>query len=213
MLHGRMEPARVDECVAAALLHDVGKVALQRARDDYPERILRDARTPEERLEAERRELGIDHAELGAELARRWRLPDETADAIASHHDGGRDDDGVLVRVADMLTHYGHDRPVDLDQLINASGRAGIDRETLSSLMYELPHPLAIRRGREQSPLSERELEVLRLLATGMTAKQVAQALALSPSTVRNHLHRIYTRIGASDRTHAVLIATEKGWI
>jgi DNA-binding NarL/FixJ family response regulator len=83
----------------------------------------------------------------------------------------------------------------------------------LSGIMYDLPHPLTIRATREDCPLSDRELEVLRLVAAGMVVKQVAVELGLSASTVRNHLNRIYKRLEVYDRAQAVLVATERGWL
>ena len=44
-------------------------------------------------------------------------------------------------------------------------------------------------------------------------APQIAAELGLSVGTVRSHLHRIYTRIGAADRTQAILLANKHGWI
>jgi DNA-binding response OmpR family regulator len=62
-------------------------------------------------------------------------------------------------------------------------------------------------------PLTGRELEVLRLLATGKTYKQVATALELSQSTVRNHLHNVYHKLNVVDRAQAVIVSRENGWI
>lgn len=57
--------------------------------------------------------------------------------------------------------------------------------------------------------LSEREVEVLRLAARGMTNKQTAAELSISPKTVGRHLESIYTKIGASTRAAAALFAME----
>ncbi len=54
---------------------------------------------------------------------------------------------------------------------------------------------------------------MLQRLAEGKVYKQIAAELDVSSSTVRSHLHRIYTRIGVADRTQAVLVATDRGWI
>ncbi|MEZ5126025.1 MAG: response regulator [Thermoleophilia bacterium] len=63
------------------------------------------------------------------------------------------------------------------------------------------------------NPLTARELEVLRLLAAGKTYKQVAHALDLSQSTVRNHLHNVYHKLNVVDRAQAVIVSRENGWI
>lgn len=68
-------------------------------------------------------------------------------------------------------------------------------------------------RGDTPNPLTARELEVLRLLAGGKTYKQLAFALRLSQSTVRNHLHNVYHKLDVVDRAQAVLVSRENGWI
>lgn len=72
---------------------------------------------------------------------------------------------------------------------------------------------LAPPRGGAPNPLTDRELEVVRLLAAGKTYKQVAHALELSQSTVRNHLHNVYHKINVVDRAQAVIVSRENGWI
>lgn len=61
--------------------------------------------------------------------------------------------------------------------------------------------------------LSERELEVLRLLAAGSSNKEVAKALHLVEGTVKNHVSAILLKLGVRDRTRAVLRAIELGLI
>jgi two-component system OmpR family response regulator len=68
-------------------------------------------------------------------------------------------------------------------------------------------------KGDVPNPLTERELEVLKLLASGKTYKQVARALELSQSTVRNHLHNVYHKLNVVDRAQAVIVSRENGWI
>lgn len=63
------------------------------------------------------------------------------------------------------------------------------------------------------SPLTGREREVVRLLASGKTYKQVATALTVSQSTVRNHLHNVYQKLSVVDRAQAVIVSRENGWI
>jgi len=63
------------------------------------------------------------------------------------------------------------------------------------------------------NPLTEREREVVRLLAMGKTYKQVAHALQVSQSTIRNHLHNVYHKLDVVDRAQAVIVSRESGWI
>jgi DNA-binding NarL/FixJ family response regulator len=62
------------------------------------------------------------------------------------------------------------------------------------------------------APLSERETEVLRLLAQGFTNKDIAQALILSVRTVEAHLRGIFAKLGVSSRTEAALWAVQQGY-
>ena len=62
-------------------------------------------------------------------------------------------------------------------------------------------------------PLSERELEVLRLVARGASNKEIAAALFIAEGTVKNHLTSILGKLGARDRTQALLKAQELGLV
>ncbi|MET9342747.1 MULTISPECIES: response regulator transcription factor [unclassified Nonomuraea] len=63
------------------------------------------------------------------------------------------------------------------------------------------------------NPLTEREVEVLRLLAGGAQATEIASRLFLSAGTVRNYLTTIVAKLNARNRTDAVRVASEAGWI
>ena len=203
-----------DQLLCSALLHDVGKLVLAHAYPGYPGQVHGTARTPEERIHRERRELGVDHALVGGVLARRWALPNRLARAIERHHTEGAEDEAALVRLADMLAHYGHAQPVNPKALLQAAHACDLSTDQLRSVMYELPQGTGhAKRNVDPCPLSNREVEVLKRLAEGKVYKQIAHELGLSTSTVRTHLHNTYAKLGAVDRAQAVLIATERGWI
>ncbi len=202
-----------NEILVSALLHDIGKLVLAHAYPGYPRHIHGGARTPEERVHAERRELGVDHAVVGGVLARRWGLPARLATAIERHHSEEAETEAAIVRLGDMLAHYGHGMPVDPRELARAARALDISGDQLRSVMYELPYPHGDRRSVEPCSLSTREVEVLRSLRDGKVYKQIAVDLGLSTSTVRTHLHNTYAKLGAVDRAQAVLIATQRGWI
>ncbi len=62
-------------------------------------------------------------------------------------------------------------------------------------------------------PLSYREIEVLKLVASGNSNKQIAGSFQISEHTVKNHLTSIMQKLNANDRTHAVVIALRQGWL
>ena len=62
-------------------------------------------------------------------------------------------------------------------------------------------------------PLTPREVELLTLMRQGQTNQQIAQSLSISVSTVKNHVHNIITKLGASDRVQAVTLAIEHGLV
>jgi putative nucleotidyltransferase with HDIG domain len=203
-----------DRLTATSLLHDIGKLVLLHAYPGYPAQVHRGARTPEDRIHQERRELGVDHALVGGVLARRWGLPATIATTIERHHNPEVEGEAAIVRLADMLAHYEQGAPVSPAEMLRTARAVGLGPDELRRVMYELPSaPSQRRRHVDPCPLSGRELGVLQRLAEGKVYKQIAHELTLSTSTVRTHLHNIYGKLGAVDRAQAVLIATERGWL
>ena len=64
-----------------------------------------------------------------------------------------------------------------------------------------------------EDALSPREIDVLRLIATGNANKLIADQLAITEETVKSHVTNILSKLGANDRTHAVTIALKRGII
>lgn len=83
------------------------------------------------------------------------------------------------------------------------AGRKRIPPEIASSLAEHL----------SVDDLSNREIEVLRSVAAGQSNKIVAQELSISEDTVKGHMKSIMSKLGANDRTHAVLIAMRRGFL
>lgn len=83
-----------------------------------------------------------------------------------------------------------------------------------------LNHLLGLPEGEVQGlaehpiePLTERELQVLQLLAQGLANKQIAAALSISEHTVKFHVSSIYAKLGAANRTEAVRLGVQQGLV
>jgi DNA-binding CsgD family transcriptional regulator/HD-like signal output (HDOD) protein len=206
-------PAR-DELAAAALLHDFGQLVLICLYGDFERLALQSEISPDERAGIERRELGIDHAIVGGVLARRIGLPATVAAAIERHHAPDAEGPAATVALADLVARHAHGEPVTASRCGPRAKALGLSPAQLRGLLYEYPYAgRKRRRSSEPCPLSERELDALRGLASGRRYKEIAEEMGLSASTVRTHLHNVYGKIGASDRAQAVLVATDQGWI
>src|SRR5215212_5585953 len=202
-----------EELALAALLHDMGRLVLAELYGDF-EGLDDPAATPDERIRRERRELGIDHALVGAVLVRRWGLSAGVAAAIERHHSARAGGHPAALRLADLIVHYAAGDPAPPEAIAAAAEEVGIGRDRLIPLLYEFPYAGVVRRrAAEPCPLSDRELDALRGLAEGKVYKQIAHELTLSVSTIRTHLHNVYRKIGAVDRAQAVLMARDRGWL
>lgn len=61
--------------------------------------------------------------------------------------------------------------------------------------------------------LTPREMEVVQLLAEGLSNKEIARALSVSPRTINFHLDNIYAKMGVRSRTETAVYALRQGWI
>jgi two-component system, NarL family, response regulator len=79
--------------------------------------------------------------------------------------------------------------------------------EPATTLVSSVEHPEL------ENPLTQREQEILALIATGKNNPEIAQALYITPGTVRVHVHSILHKLGVRDRTQAVIVALKKQFI
>jgi DNA-binding CsgD family transcriptional regulator/HD-like signal output (HDOD) protein len=209
MLTGRAKRA---ELAVVSLLHDVGHLVISQLRPERKSGEDAITRSPEERLQDEREALRIDHALLGGVLVRRWRLPRRISTAIEQHHADDASGLAAHVSLADMIVHYGKGNAFSANRVEVARQACGLSEQDLDKLLREFPGSPR-QPTPDACPLSHRELEVLRRLAEGKPYKEIAEAMQLSSSTVRRHLHNIYRRMEVPDRAQAVLNASRLGWI
>lgn len=94
-------------------------------------------------------------------------------------------------------------KPGELLNAIRAihNGQKYIPPEVGAKLLQRMSNP----------ELSERELEVLRLMAQGMGNQEIGTVLSIGESTVKSHVNRILSKLGVSDRTQAVITAVKRG--
>lgn len=100
---------------------------------------------------------------------------------------------------------------------VNA-GEIWLDSHTTAAVMRQFASPsadlgggLSPSKGRERSPLSAREREIVALVAQGYKNKEMAEKMFISEQTVKNHLHNIFDKLGVSDRLELALYAIHKG--
>ena len=93
-----------------------------------------------------------------------------------------------------------------------ASGEAIFSPGVAERVMHYFAHPAVSPAHRVSlAQLSEREREVLTLIAQGYTNAVIAERLVLSPKTVRNYISEVYSKLQVTDRIQAVLLARESG--
>jgi HD-GYP domain-containing protein (c-di-GMP phosphodiesterase class II) len=100
--------------------------------------------------------------------------------------------------------------PDDAATELERTARAGgLDADAVRCVLAAAGQPVKKARAVRPAQLTERELEVLRLIARGHSIKQMAQQLTISPKTVDTHIQHIYEKIGVSTRAGATLFAAE----
>jgi len=94
---------------------------------------------------------------------------------------------------------------------LRAEGRAGrLDPDVVDAVLVAAGHRVGRRHSRPAG-LSPREIEILRLIARGLSSREIAEHLTLSAKTVRNHTEHIYAKTGTGNRVMASLFAVEHG--
>jgi two-component system, NarL family, nitrate/nitrite response regulator NarL len=96
------------------------------------------------------------------------------------------------------------------------SGEIWLDSHTTAAVMRQFSTGADMAsggngKGRERSPLSTREREIVALVAQGYKNKEMAEKMFISEQTVKNHLHNIFDKLGVSDRLELALYAIHKG--
>ncbi|HEM5995071.1 TPA: response regulator transcription factor [Streptococcus suis] len=125
------------------------------------------------------------------------------------------------VKVVIMTTFK---RPGYFERAVKADVDAYVLKErSISDLMRTIETVLAGRKEyspelmdillTQRSPLTEQECHLLKLVANGLSNKEIASQLYLSDGTVRNYMTSILAKLGVENRTAAVKVAQKKGWL
>ena len=125
---------------------------------------------------------------------------------------------GRLLAVADAYQAMREPRPYrpahppeQAEALLRGEVRSGrLDRDAVEAVLAAAGHRVG-RRREGPAGLTGREVEVLQLLARGLSTKQIAGRLFVSPKTAGNHIEHIYSKIGVTNRVGASLFAVQHG--
>lgn len=216
----RLPDARVREVRIGGLVHDLGLVAV-------PSFVLN--KPVDEQSSAERAAIAA-HGDILRRLFERFDALREIGEMASLHHerlDAGTktaDDDALvaagIIAAANEFDELTHDAPgapaLDPEQamsVLRSSLAGGPFAAAAAALLEEVSAGGRAVRGRQNWPagLTDREVDVLRHLASGLSRKAIAGELVVSESTVRSHLEHIYGKLDVSTRVGAVLFAIENG--
>jgi len=147
------------------------------------------------------------------------RMP--VLDGVAAIHEIRREDDSAQIVV---LTTYDSDN--DICRAIKAGTKGYLLKDArreelldcirkVSRGMTCIPNEMMEKliTGFQREPLTEREIEVLQLVAAGKSNKEIGLKLFISESTVKGHLHNLFSKLSVLSRTEAISVATRRGLI
>ncbi len=175
-----------------------GEEVLAKVAQSKPDTVLLDVRMPGgDGLHILGR-LKLDYPELPIVLFSTYDNPTYVARAVA------------LGAAAYVLKSDPRERLIEAIQAA-ARGESAWTREELRRVTGALATPRVV--SDVEVPLTQRESEVLRQLANGLTNKEIALALGISYETVKEHVQHILRKIGVSDRTQAAVWAVRKGLV
>ncbi len=182
-----------------------GEEAVRLAKELKPHVVVMDVRMPKM---------------SGVEATRRIKqeMP-EVAVLVLTAHD---DDEYVFALLQAGANGYLL-KTAEMEELVKAiravaAGQSALDPVVTGKVVAQfasgrsLPDVLANVKD-EYEGLTEREMEILRLVGKGLTNKDIGQQLYISDRTVQAHLSNIFSKLGVNSRTEAVMYAVRRGWI
>ena len=212
----RVEAAEVG---AAGLLHDLGRVAVPNGIWEQPG-PLTVGEWERVRLHPYYTQRVLERSAALAPLARTAGSHHERLDGSGYHRAAAAAQLSVgarLLAAADAYDAITHDRPYrparpigEVRRELREMVRGGVlDKRAVDAVLEAAGGaPLGVRQG-YPAGLTEREAEVLRLLAQGRTNREIAEALVITEKTAGHHVEHIYGKLGVSTRVGAALFAMQ----
>jgi len=204
----------------AALVHDLGRVGVENGIWDKPATLSTDE-WEKVRMHPYLTDRILSRCPAMAGLGEIASSHHERMDGSGYHRHSTADHlsrETRILAAADVFVALGSDRPYrgafsqgDALAIIRdevADGR--LDREAVSCVVTAAGGAVGDLRSVNPEGLTEREVEVLRLMAGGLTNRQMGDRLFISPKTVGRHVENIYLKIGVSTRAGAAVYAMER---
>ena len=218
-LAAEASPADAVSLRRAALVHDLGRASVPNGIWDKPG-PLTDGEWERVRLHAYYTERIVGRVKALADLAVLAGMHHERLDGSGYHRASSRAEipgPARMLAAADVYQAMTQPRPhrpalppEQAAQELEAMARAGkLDREAVAAVLTAAGHQPCRSPSSWPAELTDREVEVLRLICRGHTKKQVAGQLFISPSTVDHHVRHIYQKAGVQTRAGATLFALE----
>jgi HD-GYP domain-containing protein (c-di-GMP phosphodiesterase class II) len=215
-----LDAARVTLVRRAGLFHDLGRIAVSGAVWAQP-RPLRTTQWEQVRLHPYYTERILRRCPTLVGIAEVAGMHHERLDASGYHHSAGGASiplEARLLAAADAFQamtrprpYRGARSPEQAAAELEAEAAGGRMEGGCVAAVIEAAGQRPSTRRSWPAGLSDREVEVLRLMAAGSTNRQIATALVISPRTAEHHVQHIYTKIGGSTRATAALFAMEHG--
>jgi HD-GYP domain-containing protein (c-di-GMP phosphodiesterase class II) len=218
--HCGLPRSDVDAVRRAGLLHDIGRVGVSAGIWTKPG-PLSDREWEQVRLHSYYTERVLARPGMLAQLGALASYHHERLDGSGYHRGAPAAIQSPAARIlaaadvyqamTELRPHRPAQTPSAAAEQLRREVRAGrLDGAAVDGVLAAAGHRAGPPRREYAAGLSEREVEVLRLLARGNSIKRIAETLVLAPKTVDNHIQHIYNKIGVSTRAGATLFAIEQ---
>jgi HD-GYP domain-containing protein (c-di-GMP phosphodiesterase class II) len=215
-----LPPADVDDVFRAGLVHDLGRIGVSASVWSKPGSLTA-GEWEGVRLHPYHTDRVICRAPFLARLSASASMHHERLDGTGYFRGAAATQLPPVARVlaaADVFhamteprPHRSALSPDEAGRQVQQEVRSGrLDREAVDAVMEAAGHRVA-RRKEFAGGLTAREVEVLRLLARGMSTKAIASKLVIAPKTVDNHIQSIYAKAGVTTRAAATVFAMQHG--